>query len=362
MDLELNDDPQHDFDASLYVARKVLYTAASMRLPVNPKVYRVLYETECGSYETLKRLRDEMKAHPSDTDVVEIENLHDRVFDANSGFQGLSDISDRLSDEMRQVGSMVQNRLGDDESYIDSLNEARRSFGMFTRAAEAKRVIADLVAESQQHAARTAEFMSQLEEKQRQIGELQHELNELRNRVNIDHLTGIYNRRYFDEKLAQEIEIARTEHRPLSLALCDLDHFKRLNDSWGHSVGDSVLKHFAAIMRNNTKGKDTVARYGGEEFAVILPDTALRDARSVMETIRQVVYSRNFIATSSKQRIGHISASFGVTALRPDDTLESFITRADELLYEAKNRGRNNVAADLASGHAGAAAPAQKAV
>jgi diguanylate cyclase len=347
MDLEPAHDPQHDFDASLFVARKVLYTAASMRLPLNPKVFRVLYEAEVGPYETLKRLNDEMKTAEQRPDVVEIEDLHDRVFDSNASYRGLTDISSRLMQEVTQVGDIVANRIGDDANYIGTLNEARKNFGLFTRASDARRLITDLVAEAQVHAARTAEFMSQIENKQAQIGDLQRELAELRERVNLDHLTGLFNRRYFDETLAREVEKARETGRPLSLAICDLDHFKKLNDTWGHAVGDSVLKHFGAILKANTKGKDTAARYGGEEFAVILPDTLARDARKLLEAIRQALYNRNLMVTRSQKRIGHVSASFGLAGLRPDDTVETLIARADELLYVAKNRGRNNVAADF---------------
>lgn len=355
MELDEKADPQHDFDASLFVARKVLYTAASMRLPLNPKVFRVLYEAECGPYETLKRLNDEMKTGEDGPDVVEIEDLHDKVFDSTANYRGLSDISDRLMTEMEQVGDMVADRIGNDANYLGTLNAARKNFGLFTRATDAKRLIGDLVAEAQLQAARVAEFMSQIENKQSQIGDLQRELNELRERVNLDHLTGLFNRRYFDEAVAREVHRSQEEGLSLSLAICDLDHFKKLNDTWGHGVGDSVLKHFAGIMKSNTKGKDVVARYGGEEFALIFPDTEARDARKLLETIRQGLYNRNLVSTHSRKRIGHVSASFGLAGLRPEDTVETLITRADELLYVAKNRGRNNVAADFVQLQGGAA-------
>ncbi|MEL6234989.1 MAG: GGDEF domain-containing protein [Pseudomonadota bacterium] len=348
MELDQSVDPQHDFDASLFVARKVLYTAASMRLPLNPKVFRVLYEAECGPYETLKRLSDEMRTADDGPDVVEIEDLHDKVFDGTASYRGLSDISERLMTEMEQVGDIVADRIGHDANYIGTLTEARRNFGLFTRAADAKRLISDLVSEAQMQAARVSEFMAQIEAKQAQIGELKGELSELRERVNLDHLTGLFNRRYLDDALAREVQRSKMENAPLSLAICDLDHFKKLNDTWGHSVGDSVLKHFAGIMRSNTKGKDIVARYGGEEFALIFPDTNARDARKLLETIRQALYTRNLVSTTTRKRIGHVSASFGLAGLRPDDTVESIIGRADELLYVAKNRGRNNIAADFA--------------
>lgn len=343
MNLDRQGDPQHDFQSSLGIARKILQVATALRLPLNPKVYRVLYEAEARPDGSLRRLRDDISERRSEPDVVEIEKLHDEVFELHDEHAGVAQIGERMLAEIGEVGTMMASTIGEGSSFIGSLQRTRSSIGLLSRASDVKRAIDQLVAESEQHAARNASVVSQLEEKQERITELERELRALRDRVNIDHLTGLYNRRFFDEILAAKIAEAHQSHRPISVVLADLDHFKRVNDTWGHAVGDSVLRQFAGTLRSHVKGRDIVARHGGEEFALILPDTELPGARTVADTIRQVFHSRNFVASDTQDRIGHLSASFGVAMLRSDDTPESVIARADTQLYEAKRRGRNTV-------------------
>lgn len=348
MNLEPATEAGHDFEASFAVARRILQTASALRLPLNPKVYRVLYEAECGPETSLHRLHAEIKALDRTPDVVDFEALHDRFFDGEAEHAGLTGIGERMLAEIDLVETLVADRIGHDRSFIGTLSSAQSRFGLFSRAADLKRSVAELVALSEQHMQRTAAFVTEIEGARREICDLQQELRELRDRINLDHLTGLYNRRYFDETLERAIGEALATQKPLAVALADLDHFKKVNDTWGHAVGDSLLRHFAAIIRGNIKGKDTAARYGGEEFALIFPDTVGRNARTVTESIRQGLFSRSFMATKSQQRIGQVSASFGVTELRDGDTAETLMARADSLLYEAKRRGRNNVASDVA--------------
>jgi diguanylate cyclase len=130
-----------------------------------------------------------------------------------------------------------------------------------------------------------------------------------------------------------------------SLVLCDLDRFKRINDTFGHNVGDSVIRQFAQTMRLGIKGKDTAARYGGEEFALLLPETQILGARHVAEKIRQAFAAQAFVLTETQQRIGSLSASFGVAEHQPGESIEALAARADAALYRAKNNGRNRVSA-----------------
>jgi diguanylate cyclase len=342
-------DPARSFEAAHALAQRILAVAEAARLPLNPKVFRVLYEAETGAIELTARVPAGSGTAPAPPDVVELERLHDLLFAADGEQSSLSQIGTRLQREIDDVNVIVAGRVDGDAAFLEVLRDARRRFGIFTRPSDAKRVLADLTAESQGQADRIAGFLEELAARHRQIGELQRELHELRDRVNRDHLTGLASRRHFDERMVQEFEIARRTGAPLSIGICDLDHFKKVNDSWGHGVGDSILQQFASVLRNNLKGKDVVARYGGEEFAIILPGTSSRDARTVLEHIRQIFHSRNFVVSKTQQVIGHLSASFGVTELAPADTAESVIARADQFLYEAKRRGRNNVVSDFSA-------------
>jgi two-component system cell cycle response regulator len=163
-----------------------------------------------------------------------------------------------------------------------------------------------------------------------------------------DPLTGSYNRGYLNEHLPVEIKRARRYGRALSLCLCDIDHFKRVNDTYGHQAGDLVLKSFARMIRSSIrKDLDWVVRYGGEEFLIVLPETDLMGACVVAERIRKRVSESGLPAG---ERMVSITASFGVSGLdetAPDEQVsgEEIIRRADEHLYRAKEGGRNRVQA-----------------
>ncbi|MFT6420499.1 MAG: diguanylate cyclase (GGDEF)-like protein/PAS domain S-box-containing protein [Porticoccus sp.] len=152
-----------------------------------------------------------------------------------------------------------------------------------------------------------------------------------------DGLTGINNRQEFDRLLEHEIERANRYQTPLALLMYDLDHFKQVNDRYGHNTGDTVLKTVASLVNNNIRGIDVHGRWGGEEFMVLLPQTGLNTAKDVAEKLRQAIASHQF------NKLGSITASFGVVELAPHENVKSLAQRVDEALYRAKERGRNRV-------------------
>jgi two-component system, cell cycle response regulator len=147
--------------------------------------------------------------------------------------------------------------------------------------------------------------------------------------------------------LATLVDEARQSGRALSVLLADIDHFKQVNDTYGHDVGDAVLKDFSARFRRNTRGIDLACRFGGEEFLVIMPDTSMARAYQVGERLRVSIASDAFPV---KPGVGiHLTASVGLATLeRADDTPETVFRRADSALFAAKRRGRNRVAANAA--------------
>lgn len=156
----------------------------------------------------------------------------------------------------------------------------------------------------------------------------------------IDGLTGLWNRTYFDQRLAEETATALRHGTPLSLVLCDLDHFKEVNDTCGHPFGDQVLEEFSRIL-NRGRSSDISCRYGGEEFAIILPHTAAADAAHVAERYRLALHERTWPQLSGEP----VTASFGVTelCLADDKTPKGILALADAALYEAKQSGRDRV-------------------
>jgi diguanylate cyclase (GGDEF)-like protein len=164
--------------------------------------------------------------------------------------------------------------------------------------------------------------------------------------ANIDGLTGLYCRRYFDQRVAEEVERARRFGTTFALVLLDLDDFKQLNDTFGHVAGDRALREVAAIAASQLRGVDLAARYGGEELAFLLPRTSLIDAQPVAERIRDAVASHLF---SENGEIRRITASIGVAGWAESgvDDPQSLVARADASLYRAKHAGKNRVEIDL---------------
>ena len=167
----------------------------------------------------------------------------------------------------------------------------------------------------------------------------------LDNLANIDGLTEIFNHRYFQNSLDNEISRALRNETEISLLLIDIDYFKKFNDTYGHQVGDFILKSFSATLKSEIRKYDTLARYGGEEFTVILPDTSQKEAVAVAEKLRSAI--DDAVYDDGKEQY-HIEASFGVATTKPVTTDNfskgAFISQADAALYDAKEGGRNRVA------------------
>ncbi|ADH84940.1 GGDEF domain-containing protein [Desulfurivibrio alkaliphilus] len=153
-----------------------------------------------------------------------------------------------------------------------------------------------------------------------------------------DQLTGLNNRRRFKELLDQELIRYRRIPKPLSLLIFDIDHFKRVNDTYGHETGDLVLKEMAQLLQATVRRTDTPARWGGEEFLVLLPATTAEAAMALAEKLRQAIEEHDF------PRVGRVTASFGVAAFHDGEQEESaLLRRVDKALYQAKRQGRNRV-------------------
>ncbi|MBU0663126.1 MAG: GGDEF domain-containing protein [Proteobacteria bacterium] len=175
--------------------------------------------------------------------------------------------------------------------------------------------------------------------------ELQEKNKILDNLANIDGLTEVYNHRYFQTSLDQEINRSSRHQTAISLLLIDIDHFKDFNDTYGHQAGDFVLKKFCEILQNNLRKYDTLARYGGEEFVIILPETSEEDALLVAEKLRAAIEDATFVDLNHEY---HVTASFGLSSAYPGKVdgfnKNNFINQSDLALYDAKKEGRNRVA------------------
>jgi diguanylate cyclase (GGDEF)-like protein len=185
---------------------------------------------------------------------------------------------------------------------------------------------------------RVGERTAELEARNGALEEANHRIEEMARR---DPLTGAYNRRYLGEALSAEVARARRQASPLAAVMLDLDHFKQVNDRYGHAVGDAVLVVSGALLAGRVRPYDVVARYGGEEFVVLLPGASLTHAADMAERLRE-----GFAGLVVPGFPGRVTVSLGVAVLAAQGTGEEMLSRADAALYRAKARGRDRVASE----------------
>ena len=177
------------------------------------------------------------------------------------------------------------------------------------------------------------------EVRERRLFELERHLEQL---ATVDALSGAWNRRHFTHLSGTELQRARRYDRPVSLLLLDIDHFKKINDTFGHAVGDEAIRFLCSTCRQVLRQSDALGRLGGEEFGILLPETEIKAALAFAERLRAQINSACLPLNSQAEPL-RFTTSIGVAVARPDDTFDTLLHRADVALYEAKNTGRNRV-------------------
>lgn len=197
----------------------------------------------------------------------------------------------------------------------------------------AKQQMEEAYVAKDQALAKLEQLHLEIEKKQTELIEMNAILVEL---SVTDKLTGLKNRRFFQEKLEDQISLYNNTGEVFSLLILDIDHFKKVNDTYGHQVGDEVLVQLAQVLTMQKRETDIVARYGGEEFVVILPNTAIEESKIIAEQLRQSV-------EFSQWKIGNITLSIGIATFTTEDSASTILQKADQALYASKANGRNRV-------------------
>jgi diguanylate cyclase len=247
----------------------------------------------------------------------------------------------QLDRELATIADLVQSHLEASGRYSDSLAQAGRSLPSAVNPEKVRAIVRRLIEANEQMQRETGELTDRLEKSRSQVAALRSRLVEAQAIGMRDSLTSLGNRRSFDINLAKQIGDARAQNTEMCLVLGDLDHFKKINDNFGHPFGDLVLKFFAELLLKHIRDSDIAARFGGEEFAMILPRTTLDGAAQLTEQIRSRLEAQQWMNAQSGQLFSKITASFGIVRLAESDDEETLLKRADTVLYEAKHTGRN---------------------
>jgi diguanylate cyclase len=332
-----------EYERTMAFAEIAFGQIKALHQPAIPRNYDVWYAYATGYNPSLNQSINEALAKNGTLTDADIDQAYTTYISATRHSDKIDTVGSRFMDEINQVMSMMDAAVGSASSYTESLTDASDKLGSAKDREGIRTIVESLVAAANEMKQANQTLEQRLHASKEEINQLQENLAVVRIESLTDPLTGLANRKHFDERLTQAMAEATERSEPLSLVMIDIDHFKTFNDTWGHLTGDQVLRLVAMSLKQNVKGQDIAARYGGEEFAVILPNTVLRSALTVGDHIRRAVMAKELMKRSTGQNLGRVTISLGVATMRKDDTEQSLIARADACLYAAKRNGRNRV-------------------
>jgi diguanylate cyclase len=309
---------------------------------MDPISYALWYEYVSGRNEELRKAVDQLTQDNKRLTAEATLALYRHHIDPCNE-KAVQDARADLNRISEQMSRSVEESARQAKALDVSLEESARKLKGGLDSEGLRSVVAGLSGDIQGMRSVALELGRQLDDGRREMEQLREELVRARQEALTDALTGVLNRKGFERAMAELMENYNAENGPLSLLVVDIDHFKKINDTYGHLLGDKVLRTIAQTMKQRLKGRDTVARYGGEEFVVILPDTPLERAAIVAEQLRAVIENGKIRRGDGGETIGTVTISVGGTAYSPGEPVSEFIHRADEAMYRSKNDGRNRV-------------------
>lgn len=331
----------HDLENSFKHLKNTIPLLLKHKIPAVPLNYALWYTYASNESESLNetldhalqrnlpisdsKTRDLYRKHVADEQDVDVWELR----------HSLESMVIELSQSVQDTRSETRNFKSTMDTCMDDLAKVERE-GLSME--EVMDLVRTLVSQTKQIRGSTLSFSTALNDAEREITRLRNQLEQSQQAALYDALTGLCNRRYFDEELA-----AHAMRPNMCLILADLDHFKKINDSHGHVMGDLVLKASAKKLQAACREGAQAFRFGGEEFAIIVPNSKLSVARQIAETMRRSIEKIGVRDKRTSQVLGGISASFGIAEMKTGMNPLALIEAADKQLYEAKNLGRNRV-------------------
>jgi diguanylate cyclase len=334
-----------DFHKAVDIAKEAVSFLRGGKHPPHPRNFTLLYAYYAGKSPALQREIDQALALGRELTPELLVSLYDKHFGIDFETQVIRDASETIESTLSKLLSYMDEAKSNTRSYDEALQEfsGRVDNDVVYNGGieELRAAVVTILAETHKMQENTERLEERFTVTNSKIGELRQSLDQMRQEALTDSLTGIPNRKCFDMKLREHMADVIKEPRPLALIMIDIDNFKKFNDSFGHQIGDQVLRLVARTLTDCVRGQDLAARYGGEEFSVVLPNTNLDGAYAVAENIRNTVATKKITRRSTGESLGHITLSLGVALYHPGDDAGRLIMRADEGLYIAKGGGRN---------------------
>ncbi|WP_193175927.1 GGDEF domain-containing protein [Oricola nitratireducens] len=334
-------------DDPVALASRALHFAETYNTPPVPKIYEIWYAFAAGKPEKLCQEIRKLIAANGAVSSYELDQLHREFLALSEEQRREQELAGfHLDREMHKAIGLVQRHIGSNDRFAETLKKSANAMTATANPAKLQQTVEFLLVDNGRMRAESVKLSHSLDQIRIEVRKLGAQLEKARQNEFKDPLTNVANRRYFDRALPRFIADAFATGSPLNLVMADLDHFKLVNDTFGHQVGDDVLRYFAALLQKNVKGRDIVARYGGEEFAIILPSTTSANAKLLMQQIMAQLGRANLVVSKGHNPIGKVTSTFGIAQATRSDDAETLIKRADMKLLEAKQTGRNRIASD----------------
>ncbi|MEQ8745209.1 GGDEF domain-containing protein [Pyruvatibacter sp.] len=325
------------------LAEKAMAELAQRALDPTPDNYELWYTVASGANPGLNREIEKLAETGTPLDDTSLKTVRSKYMSPAKSDSAILEMGGKLEDELSGVMQMLESATKDTGAYGASLSDVSAALDGERSPAEVRVLMETLVTATKTMESRSKQLEARLQESKAEVTQLRTNMEEIRTESLTDQLTGLANRRNFDETVAACMANATADGSAFTLVLGDIDHFKKFNDTYGHQTGDQVLKLVAQCMRHHVKDPLKPARYGGEEFALILPHTEITDGVKLADEVRRTIESKELVKKSTGENLGAVTMSFGVALFEPGESAGDLIKRADACLYSAKHAGRNQV-------------------
>jgi diguanylate cyclase len=334
-----------DYEYASATARRAVLQMAERGVLPTPNNFSVWFNYGLGTSPDLKRAMDILAGNKKKFDVKTMRDLFSAYVDtATVGNELSNSISQQLTSIMNDAKYLLNVAISDNHTQLQAMGRVADQAGA---GADPQFLIERLVNELSNAATRAKKLESQFVQTSGELDKIRASLNTAEERAKTDILTGLPNRRALEEFFRTAQIAAMEDGRPMSVMLIDIDHFKKFNDTFGHGVGDQVLRLVANVLRERVREYDLPARYGGEEFIAVLPGADLTTGEAIAERIRLAICECHIKRRSTGDLLPGITVSIGVGEFRPGESMADLIERCDRALYRAKGSGRNQVLTEI---------------
>ncbi len=336
--MDTNHQSPDPFEQAQELAKRALALLLKAHIPPIPPHFAVGYAYFEGVPEEVHQVVQECLNKGEPLTEALLAALYERYI-LPDGYERFRSVRTDLERLLKALLKTLRQADANNQGFQQALETQIDALGRAEDTTSLQRIAQALLTAAQEARAHQQRLAQELEVARQELKKAHSELEQHRRAALIDPLTGLYNRRGLDDVLR---ELWPTTPQ-LTMLVADIDHFKKVNDTYGHLVGDVVIRNVAETLRRTIRGEDYAARYGGEEFVVLLPDTDLAGGMQVGENIRARVAKLRLVRKHDKLAIDAFTISIGVASRKPEDTPEDLFNRADEAVYLSKRAGRNRV-------------------